>query len=89
MKSFVGQHEAAEAKQTYLTEAQVEAVDDALKDYLSCAYDCTELRGPRGFVAVKPDNDFPISDDDPRIEEIRDAVLEVLGLHVREGENHG
>ena len=61
-----------------LNEEQTEAIDSAIATALGDAYDCTRHWSAWSYGTMGPDDFSLVADDEGRIAEIREAVLEVV-----------
>lgn len=64
----------------HLTAEQIEKVDEAIAEALGDAYDCTRVWNAWRCGTMGPSDFVQVADDGERIAEIRNAVLQALGL---------
>ena len=65
-----------------ITPEQAEKADEAIREALGDAYDCMRVWCAWGVGTMGPDDFWPVADSDERVAEIRNAVLQALGINV-------
>ena len=63
-----------------ITPEQAEKADEAIREALGDAYDCMRVWSAWSVGTMRPDDFWPVADSDERVAEIRNAVLQALGL---------
>ena len=65
-----------------ITPEQAEKADEAIREALGDAYDCMRVWNAWSVGTMGPGDFWPVADSDERVAEIRNAVLQALGLNV-------
>ena len=65
-----------------ITPEQAEKADEAIREALGDAYDCIRVWSAWSVGTMGPGDFWPVADSDERVAEIRNAVLQALGINV-------
>ena len=65
-----------------ITPEQAEKADEAIREALGDAYDCIRVWSAWSVGTMRPEDFWPVADSDERVAEIRNAVLQALGINV-------
>lgn len=65
-----------------ITPEQAKKADEAIREALGSAYDCMREWRAWGVGTMRSEDFWPVADSDERVADIRNAVLQALGINV-------